>query len=87
MDEWVVQLSSRAERSLGRVPTRDRLRIEAALIEMAREPRSGDTRPLHGRHEGAYRRRVGSWRILFAVKPEIRVVLVSSIERRTSPTY
>jgi mRNA-degrading endonuclease RelE of RelBE toxin-antitoxin system len=54
---------------------------------MKREPYSGDTKPLRGRHQGAFRRRVGSWRIIFAVKIEIRTVLVADITRRTSSTY
>jgi len=54
---------------------------------MKREPRSGDTRPLKGTHQGAFRRRVVSWRIIFALKTEIRTVLVADITRRTSSTY
>jgi mRNA-degrading endonuclease RelE of RelBE toxin-antitoxin system len=54
---------------------------------MKREPYSGDTKPLRGKHQGASRRRVGSWRIIFAVKTEIRTVLVADITRRTSSTY
>lgn len=87
MDEWDVQLGSRAERALERIPARDRSRVESALVEMKRDPRSGDTRPLQGEHQGAFRRRVGSWRIIFVIKPDIRVVLVARIERRTSSTY
>jgi mRNA-degrading endonuclease RelE of RelBE toxin-antitoxin system len=54
---------------------------------MKRDPRAGDTRPLHGRHQGAFRRRVGSWRIIFALKPDARTVLVAEIVRRTSSSY
>jgi mRNA-degrading endonuclease RelE of RelBE toxin-antitoxin system len=85
--DWDVRLGSRAERALERIPARDRERIEIALLQMKREPYSGDTRPLRGRHQGAFRRRVGSWRIIFAVKTEIRTVLVADITRRASSTY
>jgi mRNA-degrading endonuclease RelE of RelBE toxin-antitoxin system len=85
--DWDVRLGSRAERALERIPARDRERIETALLQMKREPYSGDTKPLRGRHQGAFRRRVGSWRIIFAVKTEIRTVLVADITRRTSSTY
>jgi mRNA-degrading endonuclease RelE of RelBE toxin-antitoxin system len=87
MDEWDVQLSNRAERALERLPARDQARVEAALLDMKREPRAGDTRPLQGRHQGAFRRRVGSWRIIFALKSDLRVVLVADIRRRTTSTY
>jgi len=85
--DWEVRLSSGAERALGRVPARDRQRIEAALLEMEHDPQAGDTRPLHGRHQGAHRRRVGPWRIIFTLKLDIRTVLVADITRRTSTTY
>ena len=85
--DWDVRLGNRARRALEQVPTRDLARIETALLEMQRDPHAGDTRPLHGRHQGALRRRVGSWRIIFAIKAEERVVLVADITRRTSSTY
>lgn len=85
--DWDVRLSNRAKRALEQTPARDRGRIEAALLEMQRDPRAGDTRPLQGRHQGALRRRVGSWRIIFAVKTENRTVLVADITRRSSTTY
>jgi mRNA-degrading endonuclease RelE of RelBE toxin-antitoxin system len=85
--DWDVRLSNRAKRALEQAPARDRGRIEAALIDMKQDPRAGDTRPLQGRHQGAFRRRVGSWRIIFALKTEERIVLVADIARRTSSTY
>jgi mRNA-degrading endonuclease RelE of RelBE toxin-antitoxin system len=71
------------------MPARDRDRIQAALLQMKREPYSGDTKPLRGGHQGAFRRRVGSWRIIssIGVKIEIQTVLVADITRRTSSTY
>jgi mRNA-degrading endonuclease RelE of RelBE toxin-antitoxin system len=59
----------------------------ATEIQMKGEPRSGDTKPLRGRHQGAFRRRVESWRVIFAVKTETRTVLVADITRRVSSTY
>jgi mRNA-degrading endonuclease RelE of RelBE toxin-antitoxin system len=84
---WDVRLGNRAKRALEQIPARDRGRIEAALLDMKRDPRAGDTRPLQGRHQGAFRHRVGAWRIIFALKPEGQVVLVADITRRTSSTY
>jgi mRNA-degrading endonuclease RelE of RelBE toxin-antitoxin system len=85
--DWDVRLSNRAKRALEQLPVRDRDRIAAALIEMKSNPRAGDMRPLQGRHRGAFRRRVGSWRVIFAVETESRIVLVADITRRTSTTY
>ena len=84
---WDVQLSNQAGRALERMPANDRDRIEAALLSMERDPLDGDTKPLKGKHQGAYRRRVGSWRIIFSLKRDIRTVIVADIVRRTSATY
>jgi mRNA-degrading endonuclease RelE of RelBE toxin-antitoxin system len=65
---WNVALSNRAERALARVPARNRQRITQALLSMEQEPLSGDVIPIKGPCEGSYRRRVGSWRIIFALK-------------------
>ena len=40
-----------------------------------------------GEYHGMFRRRVGSWRIVFRLKSEERIVLVADILRRTSTTY
>ena len=84
---WNIVLSNRAERALGRVPTRDRQRITQALLSMEQEPFSGDVIPLKGPYEGTYRRPVGSWRIIFALKWDAQVVFVADVARRTSTTY
>jgi mRNA-degrading endonuclease RelE of RelBE toxin-antitoxin system len=85
--DWDVRLADGAKRALERIPSRDQARIETALFAMKQEPYAGDTRPLQGKFHGAFRRRVGSWRIIFVVKPELRVVLIADITRRTSTTY
>ena len=84
---WDYRLSSRAERAFGRMPARDRERVNRALNEMKTDPYRGDTAPLRGEYQGAFRRRVGSWRILFTVKPDIETVIIHDIRRRTSSTY
>ena len=84
---WTVALSSRAERALARMPARDRQRIAQVLLSMEQEPLSGDVTPLKGPYAGSYRRRVGSWRIIFTVKSDSTVVAVADILRRTSTTY
>jgi mRNA-degrading endonuclease RelE of RelBE toxin-antitoxin system len=54
---------------------------------MEQEPLSGDVIPLRGPYEGSFRRRVGSWRIIFALKWDAQVVFVADVARRTSTTY
>jgi mRNA-degrading endonuclease RelE of RelBE toxin-antitoxin system len=52
------------------MPTRDRERIIRALDEMKTDPLAGDITALRGEYRGLYRRRVGSWRIIFALKTD-----------------
>jgi mRNA-degrading endonuclease RelE of RelBE toxin-antitoxin system len=83
---WEIVLAGPARKSLERVPSPDRERIEATLREMVENPFLGDLKLLKGQHK-TFRRRVGAWRIFFfRVQNEKRIV-VSAIERRTSSTY
>src|SRR5207302_9658077 len=66
-----------------RVPARDRQRITQALLTMEQEPLSGDVIPLKGPYEGSYRRRVGSWRIIFALKWDTQIVFVAEDRKST----
>jgi len=61
---WEILIAGPARKSLERVPSSDRERIEAALEEMAANPFQGDIKLLKGQ-EKRFRRRVGAWRIFF----------------------
>jgi mRNA-degrading endonuclease RelE of RelBE toxin-antitoxin system len=54
---------------------------------MQEDPYSGDIVALRGEYRGLFRRRVGSWRIIFELDAERRRMLVHDILRRTSSTY
>jgi mRNA-degrading endonuclease RelE of RelBE toxin-antitoxin system len=54
---------------------------------MRENPYSGDIAALRGEYRGLFRRRVGSWRIIFELDAERRRVLVHDILRRSSTTY
>ena len=85
---WELDLARAAQRTLRAMPTRDRERLIRALGDMKTDPLAGDITALRGEYRGLYRRRVGSWRIIFfALKPDRRAVLVGDIVRRTSKTY
>jgi mRNA interferase RelE/StbE len=83
--EWTVVLAGPARKSLKRIPVADKTRILAALAEMQQNPFQGDIKKLQGLP--GFRRRVGNWRILFEVLPEVKQIVVAAIERRTSTTY
>jgi mRNA-degrading endonuclease RelE of RelBE toxin-antitoxin system len=83
--EWTVVLAGPAKKSLRRIPAGDKTHILAALAEMQENPFQGDIRKLQGLP--GFRRRVGSWHILFELVLERRHVVIAAIERRTSTTY
>ena len=82
---WVVALSNRAEKNLRRVPAADRGRILSAIDEMRVDPLKGDVVKLKGR--GAFRRRIGSCRIIFSIDFQALAVGIADVQRRTSTTY
>ena len=83
---WNLLVAGPAQKQLRRIPEKDRERVKAALLAIEDEPFSGDLVRLRAQ-PAAWRRRVGSYRILFDVDYEKRHVVVTAIVRRTSVTY
>lgn len=84
---WHLVVARSAQKEIEGAPVRDRTRILGALEELAMDPFSGDIAHLKGRGALDFRRRVGSWRILFTLNREARMVEVTAVLRRTSTTY
>lgn len=83
--QWSVVLTGRAQKDLKRLPARERTRVVAAFDAMRVDPVSGDVVKLKG--QGAFRRRVGNYRILFDIEFPSRTVRVFAVLRRTTTTY
>lgn len=83
---WTVHVAKAAQKQLTKFPANDRQKIAAALRSLSADPFSGDIRKLEGA-DNRWRRRVGNYRIFFAVETASGTVAVSSIARRTSTTY
>ena len=84
--KWTLVIASSAARELRRVPYPDLERIDRAFREMCSDPFSGDVKSLRGAN-GALRRRVGGWRILFDLHQKRRLIVVLAVRRRGSKTY
>ena len=84
---WAADLSRSAERQLARLPRREQERIAHAIDELEADPFRGDVRPLRGRHQGRYRKRVGRYRIIFRLRRNERIVEISAILPRDDGTY
>ena len=83
--EWIIGLSDRAEKSLKRLPVADRRRILAAIDAMRADPLAGDVVKLKG--QSAFRRRIGNYRIIFAIDFQALAVAIADVHRRTTTTY
>ena len=84
---WTVTVEKSALRGLSRIPKGERERIGAVLASMEADPFGGDLKYLRNDPRGAYRRRVGSWRIIFDADTQGHMIDVKAITRRTSTTY
>ena len=79
---WTLAYTSGARKDIRAI--RDRAlkrRIEAALTGLRAAPRPAGAKPLVG-HTGVWRVRVGDWRIAYAVRDEVLVVLVVAVGTR-----
>lgn len=80
---WRVVLKHDAEKALAKLPRGLRERIARAIDELAENPRPPRSLKLTG-YEDMYRRRVGDWRIIYAVYDDELLVLVIEVAARGS---
>ena len=83
---WQVVVDSAARKYLKRIPREDAGRIIDALQELVVNPYTGDIEKMGG-EEHVWRKRIGSYRMLYELYPAKRIVYVADIRRRTSKTY
>ena len=85
---WHAELSDAAERQLKQLPRDVQQRMGRAIDDLEADPFHGDVIPLKGRRwHGRYRKRVGRYRIIFALHQAERIVEVSAILLRDERTY
>jgi mRNA interferase RelE/StbE len=83
---WTLQVDPDAQKQLDRLPPRDFARVDAALEAMRVDPLAGNIKRLKN-HPHALRRRVGNYRVFFDLDHAAHVVIIASVERRTSTMY
>lgn len=85
---WDLRLSKLASKQFERLPRDRRAKLGEAFGKMSINPTSGDVRPIKvGKFQGALRRRVGHYRIIFSLDPANRLVEIAAILYRTDMTY
>jgi len=83
---WRLELAGPAQKDFRKLPPKDQGRVKQALLAMQEDPFRGDVKRLKGAAT-AWRRRVGSYRIIYDLHFESRLIVVAGILRRTSTTY
>ena len=79
---YELRLERRATKALRKLSEPTKSRIVRALDEMRQDPFAGDIKALSGEWKGFLRKRVGTYRILYTVDAEVRIVSVESISHR-----
>ena len=79
-----IDLASRAQRELRRLPQNQRTRIRTAIAGLASNPRPNDSLKLRGL---LHRVRAGPYRIIYAVSDREQLVVVVKVARREKDTY
>jgi mRNA-degrading endonuclease RelE of RelBE toxin-antitoxin system len=81
---WTLLVTKSARKALAELPDKDQRLIEKALDSMPTDPFGGDIKRLQA---PSWRRRVGNYRIFYALFPDEKRIVVTAIARRTSTTY
>jgi mRNA interferase RelE/StbE len=77
---YSIRFRPAARRDFLALPEKVRVRIGAALAELARDPHLPGTEPLRRGLEGRRKCRVGNCRIVYAVEQDVLIVRVIAVE-------
>lgn len=85
---WVIDLSASAQKDLRSIPVNKQRPLIKAINSMETDPLLGDVKPLKGSAwKGRFRKRVGSYRIIFTIDHQTKVIAISRIVIRSEKTY
>ena len=85
---WGIELSASAVKELKKLPRGRLTQIARAIDEMERDPLAGDVKPLKGPEwKDHFRKRVGSYRIIFTLDRMAATLAISAILLRSEKTY
>ena len=82
--EYEVRLSTHAKRDLDDLPSNDFQRVDVRIKPLEQNPRPRGVTKLW---DGAYRVRVGPWRIIYLIDDAKHIVVIDRILRRREDTY
>jgi mRNA interferase RelE/StbE len=79
---YQIVLRNNAKRFLEKLSKDHYHRFSKAIHKLAQNPLSGDVKKLHGDIPGAYRLRIGKWRVLFVKNDDARFIDIVIIDKR-----
>jgi mRNA-degrading endonuclease RelE of RelBE toxin-antitoxin system len=84
---WAIELSASAIKALKKLPRDRQAQIVRTIDQMEVDPLAGDVKPLQGTEwKDRYRKRVGSYRIIFTIDRKAATVAISAILIRSEKT-
>ena len=85
---WDYEFTKDAENDLEALPQNIQVRVARTLEQMAINQFVGDIKALDGPEwKGIFRRRIGSYRLFFAVDQTLHTITVLRISIRSEKTY
>lgn len=78
---WHINLSKDTQKSLLKVPDKNKLQIKNAIEEMKTGPFVGDVKKLKG-SKNVYRKRVGYYRLIFTIIFDILYIEIIDVIQR-----
>lgn len=83
---WKLRVEKEVSKKLSRLTPKDQRLILDALAALERDPKQSSLQPLKQQPTG-YRLKVGNWRLPTDIYPDLSLIVVSDLLRRTTTTY
>ena len=74
--------SRRVEKEIADLPGTIRIRVVQAIRQLADNPRPPGARKLSGEMRGAWRVRIGNYRVIYDIDDDTRLVIVLTVAHR-----
>ena len=81
MTKYKIEISSTAERQLGKINREDQIRILRSISLLAHNPRPAGCRKMKG-YDDLYRIRIGNYRVIYEIDGKRIVVIILKMGHR-----
>lgn len=80
---YQVDISARASRQLRDLPADVRVRVDERILALGEVPRPRGVKKMRTQEGDLYRIRVGDYRVIYAIRDEVLIVLVVEVGHRS----